>query len=306
VKNMKHIKSSRIAEQSNQLRMAGIFSLLANLILAVVKWVAGYLGNSYALIADAIESIMDALASILFVLGIRYAAKPPDENHPYGHGRAEPLITFVVVGFLFLSAGVISITSIQNIMTPQDVPEPFTLYVLLFVIGIKEIIFRVLLRKSIKTKSSALKAEAWHHRGDAITSVAAFIGISIALLFGKEYAAADDWAALFAAGFILFNAYQIFRPALGEMMDEHFYDDLIVEIRSISHKVDGVIDTEKCFIRKTGLAYHVDLHLTVNGGITVEEGHEIAHMVKNAIMLEIPEIADILIHVEPGPGGVTY
>ncbi len=167
------------------------------------------------------------------------------------------------------------------------------------IIVIKEIFYRFVNKKSDETNSTSLKADAWHHRSDAITSLMAFIGISIALYMGEGYENADDWAALFAAGFILYNAYLILRPALGEVMDEHIYDELILNIRTISHRVPGVIKTEKCFVRKTGMTFLVDLHITVNGEISVKEGHDIAHEVKDKLLHEIPKIANVLIHVEP-------
>jgi cation diffusion facilitator family transporter len=155
------------------------------------------------------------------------------------------------------------------------------------------------MKKAKETNSSSLKADAWHHRSDAITSVAAFIGISIALYFGKDYETADDWAALFASGFILYNSYLIFRPALGEIMDEHLYDDLIEDIRKVSLTVDGIVATEKCFVRKAGMKYHVDLHAVVDANISVKRGHEIAHILKDTLRKEIPQLGHVLIHVEP-------
>lgn len=278
---------------------ASYYSIFGNAALAIIKGVTGFFGNSYALIADAIESTTDVFSSLLVLLGLRYSARPADENHPYGHGRVEPLVTFAVVAFLVVSATIIVIESIENIQTPHKVPKPYTLFVLGAIIIIKEIFYRFISRKSDETKSTSLKADAWHHRSDAITSLMAFIGISVALVMGKGYETADDWAALFAAGFILYNAYLIVRPALGEIMDEHLYDDLIDEIREISHKVPGVIETEKCFVRKTGMTYHVDLHVVVDGELTVKKGHEIAHDLKNILLEKIPDIADILIHIEP-------
>lgn len=278
---------------------ASYYSIFGNAALAIIKGITGVFGNSYALIADAIESTTDVFSSLLVLLGLRYSAKPADENHPYGHGKAEPLVTFAVVGFLIVSATVIVYESIENIQTPHKTPKPYTLIVLAAIILTKEIFYRFVNKKSDETKSSSLKADAWHHRSDAITSLMAFIGISIALLMGPGYETADDWAALFASGFILYNAYLILRPALGEIMDEHLYDDLIANIREISHKVPGVIDTEKCFVRKTGMTFHVDLHVIVNGDLTVNEGHEIAHDLKNELLKEFPEIADVLVHIEP-------
>lgn len=275
------------------------FSLATNVLLAAVKGLAGFFGNSYALIADAIESSTDIFSSLLVLFGLKYANKPADKNHPYGHGRIEPLITFMVVGFLITSATIIAYESIQNIGTPHELPKAWTLAVLGAIIVWKEISFQIVNRKSKETNSSSLKAEAWHHRSDAITSITAFIGISIALIFGKGYESADDWAALFASAFILYNSYLIFRPALGEIMDENVYDDLIKEIREISLTVNGVLGTEKCFIRKAGLNYHVDLHAIVNAHISVKAGHDIAHQLKDTLREKLPQLGHVLIHVEP-------
>jgi len=284
--------------ENNGIKLTYI-SIIGNAGLALIKGVAGVLGNSYALVADAIESTGDIFSSMLVLFGLKYASKPADENHPYGHGRIEPLITFAVVGFLILSATLIAYESIQNIRTPHELPKPYTLIVLIFVIVIKEIFSRIVLKTSGEIKSSSLKADAWHHRSDAITSAAAFIGISIALIFGKGYETADDWAALLSSGIIFFNAYLIFRTALSEIMDEHVYDDLTAEIRKISKEVNGVLDTEKCRIRKSGLTYFVDLHILVKATLTVKEGHDIAHDLKNELRSQLPQISDVLIHVEP-------
>lgn len=275
------------------------FSLLGNIGLALIKGLAGFFGNSYALIADAIESTTDIFSSFLVLLGFKYAEKPPDDNHPYGHGKIEPLITFIVVAFLVTSATIIAYESIQHIRTPHKVPEPWTLFVLGGIILWKEISFQIVIRKSKQTQSSSLRADAWHHRSDAITSVMALIGISIALIFGEGYETADDWAALFASAFILYNSFLIFRPALGEIMDEHQYDDLIDEIRIKSLEVEGVLGTEKCFIRKSGMQFHVDLHAIVDGNISVEKGHWIAHNLKDYLRNEIPNLGHVLIHIEP-------
>lgn len=203
-----------------------------------------------------------------------------------------------MVGFLITSATIIAYESIKNIGTPHELPKIWTLLVLVPLIIWKEISFQLVMKKAKETNSSSLKAYAWHHRSDAITSVAALIGISIALYFGKGYETADDWAALFASGFILYNSYKIFRPALGEIMDENLYDDLIADIRKVSLTVDGVEATEKCFIRKAGMKYHVDLHATVNANITVKHGHEIAHKLKDTLRNDIPQLGHVLIHIE--------
>ena len=275
------------------------FSIVSNAGMALIKGLTGYFGNSYAIIADAIESTADIFSSLLVLFGLKYTNRPADRNHPYGHGRAEPLITFLVVGFLITSAILIAHESINNIRTPHELPKAYTLFILGAIIIWKEYSFRLVMKKSKETNSSSLKADAWHHRSDAVTSVAAFIGISVALIMGKGYESADDWAALFASGFILYNSYLIFRPALGEIMDEHLYDDLVNELKVVSAAVHGVVGTEKCFIRKAGMQYHVDLHAIVDSSITVKQGHEIAHLLKDTLRREIPQLGHVLIHIEP-------
>lgn len=295
---MKSPNSSQLTNHQTAVR-ATYFSIVSNTVLAILKVIAGIFGNSYALIADAIESTADIFSSLLVLFGLKYASRPADENHPYGHGRAEPLVTFLVVGFLITSATIIAYESIQNIGTPHALPKPWTLILLAALIVWKEISFRKVMKKAIETNSSSLKADAWHHRSDAITSVAAFIGIAIALILGKGYESADDIAALFAAAFILYNSYKIFRPALGEIMDEHLYDDLVVSIRKVSLTVNGVIDTEKCYVRKAGMQYHIDLHAIVDGNISVREGHDISHRLQDTLRAKLPELANVLIHIEP-------
>jgi len=279
-------------------QLTALWSIVTNALLATVKGCVGFFGRSDALIADAIESTSDVFASCLVLWGITYSSKPADSNHPYGHGKAEPLVTFAVVGFLLVSATIIAVESIRNLGEVQEKPEFYTLYFLAGIIIIKELSYRYVLRKGKETNSSSLKADAWHHRSDAISSLIAFVGISISFILGPGYEKADDWAALLASGFIVYNAFLIFRPALGEVMDEHLYDDLIHDIRNESLKVPGVLDTEKCYVRKSGMRYIVDLHLEVDGQLSVYEGHEIAHRLKDHLQSVLP-IKDVLIHIEP-------
>lgn len=275
------------------------FSILTNFLLALVKWSAGYFGHSHALIADAIESTADIFSSFLVLLGLKYSTRPADRTHPYGHGRIEPLITFIVVIFLIISAFIIAKQSIHNIQTPHEAPKSWTLYVLGAIILWKEISFQVIIRRSKKLNSTSLKADAWHHRSDAITSVAAFVGISIALIFGEGFESADDWAALLAAGLIIYNCYRIFRPALAEIMDENRYDELEEKIRLHARHVAGVELIEKCYIRKIGMLFHVDMHAVVDPNLSVREGHAIAHDLKDYLMAHIDNIGNVLVHIEP-------
>ncbi len=278
---------------------SALFGIIVNFFLALIKGTTGILGNSYALIADAIESTTDIFASLLVMVGLRYSTKPADENHPYGHGRAEPLFTFIVVGFLVVSATIIAFQSIINLNKPQETPETYTLFVLGGIILVKELSYRYIKFKSKKINSSALEAEAWHHRSDAISSLFAFMGILIAIVFGKGFEIADDIAALFASFFILYNAYKIFRPALGEIMDEQIFHELEAEVRSKSQDVDGVIDIEKCVIRKVGMHFFIDLHVIVDGHLSVAEGHLIGHKLEEYLFENITEVHEVLTHVEP-------
>jgi cation diffusion facilitator family transporter len=279
--------------------ITSVFGLALNFILSLVKLAAGWLGHSHALIADGMESAGDMLNSLVIWVGLKVASKERDHDHPYGHGKAEPLATIVVSIALIAVSIFIAVQSIINIRRPHHLPMPFTLFVLLAVIIIKESMYQYTIRVSKKIESNAVKADAWHHRSDMITSLAAFIGIGIALLGGPGYEVADDWAALISSVVILYNGYSLFIPALKEIMDTAPSPELLENIRSIAKTVPGVIGLDKAYMRKMGLEYYVDLHVVVNGKLTVEEGHSIAHQVKDAILLTNPKIADVLIHIEP-------
>ena len=276
-----------------------VWGILANTLLAAIKGVAGVLGNSYALIADAIESTTDIASSLIVWGGLKISGLPPDEDHPYGHGKAEPLAATVVALTLLAAAIGIAIQSIREIAVPHHAPAPFTLVVLLLVIATKEALFRFVFNVGHTIQSTAVKSDAWHHRSDAITSAAAFVGISVALIGGSGYESADDWAALFAAGIIVANAFRILRPAVNEVMDAAPSPMIEGEVRQTAREVAGVIALEKGSVRKMGFSYYVDLHVTVSGQITVREGHDIARNVKAAIMAAHPSVADVLIHIEP-------
>ncbi|MFT4030867.1 MAG: cation diffusion facilitator family transporter [Siphonobacter sp.] len=270
-----------------------------NIGLVIVKGLAGWLGHSYALVADAMESATDIVTSLFVFLGLRVAARKPDENHPYGHGKAEALAAIVVSLALLSVAILIAVQSIQNIQVPHKTPAPFTLIVLAGVVLVKEVLFRRIAKVGEEVESNAVKADAWHQRSDAITSLTAFVGIVIALIGGPGYESADDWAALLASLVIVYNAYHIFRPPFGELMDESPTGNWRDEIETIASTVPGVRRIEKCFVRKTGFDYFVDLHVEVNGDLTVREGHAIAHAVKEAIIKAKPAVYDVLIHIEP-------
>ena len=276
-----------------------LLSIISSVLLALLKGYSGFAGHSDALIADAIESGTDVLASFLVLFGIYYSTKPADDEHPYGHGKAEALVTFGVVGILLISATLIAYNGIQHLSIEQEQPELFTIFVLIGIIIWKELSYRYVLSKGKKTNSLSIQADAWHHRSDAISSLIALFGISLSLLFGPAFSKADDWAAIAASLFIVYNAYIIFRPALGEILDEHNHHELIDKIKQMETHIVGVQGLEKCLVRKTGMTYLVDLHLEVAGSISVNEGHRIAHEFKDYLQGQLPEINDVLIHIEP-------
>ena len=281
-------------------RKSALIGVGTNLILAAAKLTAGIIGHSHALVADAIESTADVFSSLIVWGGLRIASTPRDRDHPYGHGKAEPLAALVVAVFLLFAAGLIGFQSLRDLHEGQHkLPSRFTLVVLLGVIIIKEVLFRYVVTIGKEISSTAVKSDAWHHRSDAITSTAAFVGISIAVIGGPGYASADDWAALAAAVVIAFNGYRLFLPALQEVMDAAPAAALETEIRQIAGGVPGVAGLEKCFVRKMGFEYYVDIHVEVDGDLTVRQGHDIAHDVKAAIRKANPRVTDVLVHIEP-------
>jgi len=288
--------------QSNRLQRslrATFTGMVTNLILACSKLAAGILGHSHALVADAVESFADIFSSIIVWRGLVVAAEPPDEKHPYGHGKAEPIAAAIVSVMLLLAAGWIAVKSVMEIAEPHLAPAPFTLVVLVAVIIIKETLFRFVLHTARDVNSSAMRSDAWHHRSDAITSAAAFVGISISLIGGKGYESADDWAALSAAFVIAFNGWLLLRPALGELMDEAPDKSVIERIRQIAAGTGGVERVEKCFVRKAGHLFFVEMHVEVDPQMTVLRSHEIAHEVKDTIRDAMPTVSDVLVHIEP-------
>lgn len=280
---------------------AAILGILVNGSLATAKLIGGILGSSYALIADAVESMTDIFSSFVVWRGLSVAIQPPDSDHPYGHGKAEPLAaSFVALTLLAASLG-IAIQAIREILTPHLTPKPFTIWLLLAVVITKESLFRFVFKVGHSVGSTAVRADAWHHRSDAITSAAAAIGIGIALWGGKGYESADDWAALLASAFIAWNGSRLLRPAIDELMDASPSEDMQKEITEIALNCDGVLAVEKVLVRKTGLSYWVDMHLEVDKSMTVEQAHTVAHTVKDNIRKRLPEVIEVSVHVEPYP-----
>jgi cation diffusion facilitator family transporter len=273
--------------------------MAVNVVLAIIKIVAGVVGNSYALIADGIESTTDIVSSLVVWTGLKISARPPDEGHPYGHGKAESIAAIIVAVALLGAAVLIAVQSIREIVTPHHAPAWFTLLVLALVIATKEVLYRFVLKVGHQLTSTAVKGDAWHHRSDAITSAAAFIGISIALIGGKGYASADDLAALLACGIIGFNGFRIFRAALDEIMDAAVPAELQATVRREAGGIAGVIRIDECRIRKSGLGLFVDLQVRVDGNLTVREADRIAEEVSRRLKGSRLSVGGVMVHVEP-------
>jgi cation diffusion facilitator family transporter len=278
---------------------ATFIGMVVNFLLSLTKFVAGIAGHSHALVADAIESFADVFNSLVVWRGLVVANAPADEEHPYGHSKAEPLAAAFGATMLLLAAIWISAKAFVDISHPHSSPQWFTLAVLVVVIAAKEGLFRFVLHEGEATDNSAVRMDAWHHRSDAMTSMAAFIGISIALIGGEKFSRADDAAAIFAAIIIGFNGWHLLRPALSELMDKAPDSKVIDHIRQIASGVNGVERVEKCFVRKSGHLLFVEMHVEVNPQMTVLRSHEIAHDVKDKVRDKMPNVSDVLVHIEP-------
>jgi cation diffusion facilitator family transporter len=280
-----------------------LIGLVASLVLAMIKLIAGFTGRSSALVADAVESIADTIGSILVWHALRVAARPPDLRHPYGYGRAEAVAALTVGGMLVAAALLILVKAFQEIIVPHEPPAAWTLIVLVAVIAVKEVLFRLVMRGAKQHDSDAARADAWHHRADAITSAAAFVGVSIAV-WGPHWTGvdalvlADEAAAILASGIILITAVGLIRPALIELLDATS-EEFSGNINRIATRIEGVRLVEKVYVRKSGSGYHVDMHLHVDPELSIRVAHALAGKVKSVLMKEIPSVVGILIHIEP-------
>jgi cation diffusion facilitator family transporter len=276
-----------------------LLGILVNLGLSATKISAGAVGHSFALVADGLESGADVLSGLVVFFGLKIAIKPPDRDHPYGHGKAEPIAALCVGLSLVAAAVTIMVESIHEILTPHRLPAPYTLVVLAGVMIVKGFLFRHVGSVGESIGSLAVKSDASHHRSDAITSAFAFVGISIAVLGGAGWESADDWAALCAGVVILYNAWHQLRPAVFELADIAPDAGITARVKASAARVPGVLGLDKCFVRKMGFSFYVDLHIIVKGELSVREGHRIAHLVENSVLEELPQISEVLVHVEP-------
>ncbi|MBL8889521.1 MAG: cation transporter [Planctomycetaceae bacterium] len=284
-----------------------VIGLIASILLALIKLLAGIFGRSSALVADAVESLADTVGSILVWQAVRVAARPPDPRHPYGYGKAEAVAAMAVGGLLVVAAIFIVVKAIQEILVPHEAPAAWTLIVLGLVVAIKELLFRFVMQGAAELNSDAARADAWHHRSDAITSAAAFIGVSIAI-WGPQWTGiptlvfADEAAAFLASGIILITAVSLIQPALYELLDAAS-DEMARDVRRIAGQVEGVCEIEKVYVRKSGSGYHVDMHLHVSPDLSIRVAHALAGKVKAVLQQALPNLVSVLIHVEPAEEG---
>ncbi len=278
---------------------ASLSAVLLSVVLGAVKILAGIAGHSYALLADGVESMLDVVSGLVVAGSLKISAQPPDENYPYGYGKVEAAAALVIASGLLVAAIAIAIQSVREILTPHTAPAPFTLVVLVVVVIAKELIYRYLSRAGAAIGSHAVQTDAWHHRSDSLTSLAAFIGITVALIGGEGYEPADDWAALFASAVIAYNGIKLWRTAWREILDASLPEHTLDHIREIARRVDGVAGIDMCRVRKSGLGLWIDIHVEVAGEMTVRDGHTIAHRVKDALLTSNHSVMDAIVHIEP-------
>lgn len=273
--------------------------VLINAFLAVIKLIAGLVGNAFALVADAIESTADIVSSAVVWSGLRVASREPDESYPFGYGKAEPLAAAVVSLMIVGAAIAIAIEAVAGIRVPHDSPAAWTLIVIVAVVIVKWWLARRVGAVGESIDSTAVRADAGHHLGDAITSVAAFVGIAIAVIGGPGWQSADDWAALVASGVIFWNGARILRPAIHDLMDRTPGAEVVESIRQAANAVPGVLATEKLAVRRAGMSYRVTIHVQADPGLDLATAHVLGGMVKGAIRQAVPRVREVLVHMEP-------
>ncbi|HUG39202.1 MAG TPA: cation diffusion facilitator family transporter [Longimicrobiales bacterium] len=297
------MKDSRTARGIGAAQLA----LAVNAAMVAAKVTTGLLGSSYALVADGVESTLDIFSSLIVWRGLAVAGRHPDEHYHFGYGKAESLAGAAVATMLLVAALGISIQAVREILTPQHAPAPYTLVVLVVVIAVKALLSRWMMDIGREVGSAAVKADAWHHRADAITSAAAFAGISVALIGGPGWAPADDVAALVASGIIAFNGIRLLRPALEDLMDRAPDPNVLARVDRAASSVPGVLRVEKIQARRAGIGHFVTLHVEADPEMTLRTAHALGHTVKDAVQAELPDVLDVLVHMEPfgGRGGLV-
>ncbi len=282
------------------MRAAGL-GLAVNMCLGIVKLIGGLIGQSFALIADAVNSLGDVVTSLAVLFALRLAQQPADDEHPYGHTRAEAIAGSNLALLVIVSALLVGWESVQRISVLHELPPVWTLWIAAANVLIKEGMYRYKLSVSRRTGSSALMANAWDHRSDAFCSLAVLIGLGIVRWGGPAWIGADEVSALVVVAAIVWSGAKLFRSSSSELMDSQAEHQLVCEIRQAAAAVPQVRAVEKLLVRKSGLEYFADIHIQVDAQITVEEGHRIGHAVKDRLTTRFKSLRDVLVHLEPYP-----
>jgi cation diffusion facilitator family transporter len=280
---------------------AALLGLAVNLLLGIVKLVGGVVGRSFALISDAINSLGDSLTSIVVVVALWYSQRPADEEHPYGHTRAEAVAASNVALLIIVSALFVGWEAITRFARDHDIPPAWTLWIAGTNVVIKEVLYRYKVSVGKRTGSASIVANAWDHRSDALCSLAVLIGLGIVRWGGPEYIWADEAAALVVVAAIFWSGGKLFRTSTSELLDRQADPELVGRVREVAAGISGVRAVEKLIVRKTGMEYLADIHIQVDAKLSVEEGHRIGHLVKDHLIQEFDSLRDVLVHLEPFP-----
>lgn len=278
-----------------------LVSIAASGLLAIANISLGWTGGSTSVVAAGVEFAGDVLASTVVLVGLRFGALPADADHPYGHGRAETLGGLIVGLILVLSGLGICIRSAQKIAEVHPPPAVYTMYPLAAAIFVKSGLSMLKFQVGRSIRSASLVADAWNDAVDILSAMAAMLAVFLTMYDPARFLAADHYGGFTVGLVVIFTGLRVTRDASLELMDTMPESALIEQVRKVAMEVPNVSGVEKCFARKTGLQYHVDLHLEVHPDITVRASHDIATMVRIRIKETIPDIADVLVHVEPDP-----
>ena len=302
---------SSISDRGQQASHITKIGIVWNVFLTVVKFFAGILGHSSALVADAIHSLSDFISDIAVLAGLRIANKPKDDNHHYGHGKFETLTTLAITLTLFFAGALMLYESGQSLYKMSIgrypvAPKLITLWIALLSIGIKEGLYRYTLRTGKNINSQALITNAWHHRTDALSSIAVSIGIAGSIFLGAKWRLLDPAAAFFISIFILHFAAGIFKTAIYELTEASLDKDINDEILKTAASTPGAINPHNMKTRKIGSTYAIEMHISVDAGLSIVEAHDIASDVENKLKNRYGPDTFISIHIEPyGQGEIT-
>ncbi|MCB0324801.1 MAG: cation transporter [Bdellovibrionales bacterium] len=278
---------------------AALLGLTVNGLLGTAKLVGGIFGNSFALLADAVNSLGDVVTSLAILVALRVAQRPPDTNHPYGHMRAESIAACNVSLLVVLSALLVGWEAIVRLPVQHPIPPRWTLWIAAINVVVKESLYHYKMRVGRRTGSTALRAAAWDHRSDALSAFAVLVGLMTIRFGGERLLWADEIGSLVVVGIIVVSGFRLFRESASELMDVQADGSLVESIRSCAEQVDNVMQIETLRVRKAGLEYLVDIHVQVLPTMSVAEGHAVGHSVKDRLLHAFPAIRDVLVHLEP-------